>query len=210
MTGARRIGAGWSWALAIAAMVPTAARAQEPVAAEGPAPVCNRRGSIHRLFHHSAHTLQDKFIGYPETFQEPPLGAYINEQFATQISKADVHRFTLYRTDFLPGTNEFSPIGASRFNIMLTRIPSWPGRITIEWTPDQPGVDRSRQAAVLVALQRVGRPVVAERVTIGPSPYPGMMGIEATNNYTNTINRTHAAASGFALPPAESASSGVR
>ena len=29
------------------------------------------------------------FIGYPDTFIEPPLGYYINQQFAVQVSKAD-------------------------------------------------------------------------------------------------------------------------
>ena len=77
-------------------------------------------------------------IGYPENFVEPPLGHYVNEQFTVQVAKADPHRFTLYRSDFLPGTSQFSPIGASRFNIMATRMPGWLGPITIEWTPDQP------------------------------------------------------------------------
>ena len=83
-------------------------------------------------------------IGYPENFVEPPLGHYINEQFTVQVAKADPHRFTLYHTDFLPGTNQFSPIGASRFNIMATRIPGWLGPITIEWTPEQPELAQSR------------------------------------------------------------------
>ncbi len=90
------------------------------------------------MFHHTAHTLEDKVIGYPDAFAEPPLGYYINRQLALQVAKADVHRFTLYRSDFLPGTNLFSPAGASRFNIMYARIPGWQGPLTVEWTPEQP------------------------------------------------------------------------
>jgi hypothetical protein len=203
--------AWWACALLFAGLVPAQTRAQSPDdSTSSTAPVCTRQGPIHRLLHHSAHTLQDTFIGYPETFREPPLGSYINEQFAVQVSKADAHRFTFYRTDFLPGTNQFSPVGASRFNIMLTRIPSWPGPVTVEWTPDQPGVDLSRRQAVLAVLERVGRPIVAERVIIGPSPYPGMSGIEAANNYGNMVIRSQTAAPNFTLPPNESASSGVR
>ena len=37
-------------------------------------PVCNRRGRLHRMFHHTAHTVQDKLVGYPDNFVEPPLG----------------------------------------------------------------------------------------------------------------------------------------
>jgi hypothetical protein len=202
--------AWWSCAVLLAALAPGKTRAQTPDNSTDSTPVCTRTGPIHRLFHHSAHTLQDKFVGYPDTFKEPPLGSFVNEQFAVQVAKADPHRFTLYRTDFLPGTNQFSPIGASRFNIMLPRISSWPGPITVEWTPDLPGLAESRRLAVLATLQRLGRPIVAERVTIGPSPYPGMMGVEASNNYTNTIMRTQNAATTFALPPSESSASGVR
>jgi hypothetical protein len=93
---------------------------------------------------------------------------------------------------------------------MFTRIQGWPGPITVEWTPDQPGVDQSRRQVVLATLERLGRPIIAERVTIGPSPYPGAMGIEAANNFTNTIVRSQTAAANFPLSPTESASTGVR
>lgn len=202
--------AWWSCAVLLASLAAGETRAQTPDDSTDSTPVCTRTGPIHRLFHHSAHTLQDKLVGYPDTFKEPPLGSFVNEQFAMQVAKADVHRFTLYRTDFLPGTNQFSPTGASRFNIMLRGTSSWPGPITVEWTPDLPGLAESRRLAVLATLQRLGRPIVAERVTIGPSPYPGMMGVEASNNFTNTILRTQSAAPTFALPPIESAASGAR
>jgi hypothetical protein len=172
-------------------------------------PVCNRRGRIHRLFHHSAHTLQDKFVGYPDTFIEPPLGYYSSEQFAVQVAKADTHRFTLYRSDFLPGTSLFSPTGASRFNIMSTRIPVWMGPITVEWTPEQPALAEQRRQALLETMQRAGRPLLADRVVIGPSPYPGAMGVDAANNTGNIIQRNTAAAAVFALSPTETAASGV-
>ena len=142
------------------------------------------------MFHHTAHTLQDKFIGYPETFVEPPLGYYINQQFAVQVAKADTHRFTLYHTDFLPGTDRFSPIGASRFNLMYTRLADWSGPIFVEWTPDQPELAESRRQAILATLAAAGQPMLADRVVIGPSPYPGAMGVDAANNFANTIIRS--------------------
>jgi hypothetical protein len=191
-------------------MVPAIVRAQPPQDPAGQPAVCTRRGPIHRLFHHSAHTVQDKMIGYPEAFVEPPLGYYITEQFTIQVAKADPHRFMLYRSDFLPGTNQFSPIGASRFNIMFARLPGWVGPVGVEWTPDQPALAEARRQAVLATLAQAGQPIVASRVVIAPSPYPGAMGVEATNNFTNTINRNLQAPLGFALPPAESASQGVR
>ena len=200
---------GWS-CIASALALPAAAQAQVPVEYNGQAVACSRQGRLHRLFHHSAHTIEDKFIGYPENFVEPPLGAYINEQFAVQVAKADRHRFTLYRSDFLPGTNLFSPAGASRYNIMATRMPGWVGPITIEWTPEQPALAQAHRQAIVERLIKAGQPIVADRVVIAPSPYPGAMGIEATNNLNNTIVRSQQAATNFPLSPTESAASGVR
>jgi hypothetical protein len=183
--------------------------AQAPEAPASAQPLCSRRGRIHRMFHHVGHTAQDKFVGYPETFIEPPLGYYYNEQFAVQVAKADTHRFTLYRSDFLPGTTLFSPSGASRFNIMSTRIPGWMGPITVEWTPEQPALAEQRRGALLLSMQQAGRPILADRVVIGPSPYPGAMGVEAVNNIGNTILRSHSAAAVFPLTPTETAATGV-
>ena len=132
-----------------------------PVLAQAPAepasaqPLCSRRGRIHRMFHHVGHTAQDKFVGYPETFIEPPLGYYSTSSSAVQVAKADTHRFTLYRSDFLPGTTLFSPSGASRFNIMSTRIPGWMGPITVEWTPD--AARAGRTAPPSLARRRCSR-----------------------------------------------------
>ncbi len=210
--------ARWSWIAGILLLSPSPAPAQTPAEPQGQplaeplsqAPACNRRGRLHRLFHHSAHTLQDKFIGYPENFAEPPLGYYIKEQFAVQVTKADPHRFTLYRSDFLPGTNLFSPVGASRYNIMATRMPGWVGPITVEWTPEQPELAGVRRQAIVDLLRKSGQPILADRVVVGPSPYPGEIGIEATNNFNNMVTRSQMSAPGFVLPPTESASQGVR
>src|SRR5262245_21387504 len=112
-------GASWFGAVVLAGMMVPGAADQPPDTAAGPpgVSVCHRRGRLHRMFHHTAHTLEDKFIGDPDAFIEPPLGAYVKRQFAVQVAKADPHRSTLYHSDFLPGTDRFSPIGASRFNL---------------------------------------------------------------------------------------------
>lgn len=212
--------ARWSWAAVITTAVACDAAAQppaEPVAAAEPvatapptAQACTRRGRLHRMFHHTAHTLQDDFIGYPPTFVEPPLGAYVNRQLAVQVSKADVHRFTVYQTDFLPGTDRFSPTGASRFNLMYGRLPAWAGPIFVEWTPDQPELAESRRRAILATMASAGTPIPPERVVIGPSPYPGAFGTEAAGHYNNAIFRSETAIQAFPPPPTESARMGVR
>ena len=152
------------------------------------APGLRANGLLPSLVHHSAHTLHDKLIGYPENFIEPPLGYYVREQMTMQVAKADPHRFTLYRTDFLPGTDRFSPTGASRFNLMYSRLHGWLGPVTVEWTPDEPGLAEARRQVVLATLQTAGRPIIPERVVIGPSPYPGSHAASRpVNNFNNMI-----------------------
>jgi len=199
----------WSCVTMILGLTPAGARAQEPADDTPPPGVCTRQGKLHRLIHHSAHTVQDKFVGYPDTFKEPPLGYYVTEQLTVQVAKADTHRFTLYRSDFLPGTSVFSPSGASRFNIMYARFPSWLGPIAVEWTPEQPELAQSRRQAILDTMRKAGQPTLAQRVVIIPSPYPGAVGVEASNNFSNTVIRGQIAAPAFPLPPVASADSGV-
>ncbi len=176
-----------------------AASAQQPGDYPAPPQANEQKGLLHRWLHHSAATLQDKMIGYPERFIEPPLGFYVKEQMTMQVAKADPHRFTLYRTDFLPGTDRFSPVGAYRFNLMYSRLGGWPGPVIVEWTPDEPGLAESRRRAVLLTMQTAGRPMVPERVVIGPSAYPGAMGIESANHLNTAIVRGQQAA--IAYPP---------
>lgn len=195
----------WSSAAMATCMIAASVWAQPPTVSPGPSQACDRGGPLHRLIHHSAHTVHDKLIGYPENFIEPPLGFYVREQFALQTAKADPHRFTLYKSDFLPGTNRFSPTGASRFNLMFTRVPGWLGPIIVEWSPDQPGLAESRRQAVLATFQRAGQPILPERVVIGPSPYPGAMGVESVNFYNNVWTRSAAAGASYPLTPANAA-----
>lgn len=198
-----------SLAAIAAAILAGEAGAQSPAPPAGP-PVYPRRGRLHRIWHHTAHTLQDDFIGYPNTFIEPPLGSYVARQFSVQVAKADTHRFTVYQSDFLPGTDLFSPIGASRFNLMYARLAGWPGPIVVEWTPDRPELAQQRRKAILTTLAAAGHPMAEDRVVISPSPYPGAFGTIATNNYNNLILRSQAASAAYPPPPTFSAQMGLR
>ena len=59
-------------------------------------------------------------------------------------------------------------------------------------------------------LQQSGQPIIPERVVVGPSPYPGGLGIEPANFYHNMTIRSQMASPAFSLPPSESAAMGVR
>ncbi|WP_148596058.1 hypothetical protein [Aquisphaera giovannonii] len=209
MTKDRNRFAWWAAAATVSGLIAGGVAAQPP---EVPSPPggkagcqCNR--PLHRMFHHTAHTLHDRFIGYPDAFIEPPLGAYMHEQMAMQVAKADAHRFTLYRSDFLPGTDRFSPTGASRFNLMFARTESALSPILIEWTPDQPGLADARRQAVLATYQRAGRPIDPSRVVLGPSPYPGGMGTEASQTFGSVLMRSQQGQYTYPLSPSVGANS---
>lgn len=193
----------WSGAAMVTGLVAggVLAKAQPPDDPAGPPQAYEHKGLLHRWFHHTAATLQDKMIGYPDRFIEPPLGSYVKEQMTLQVAKADPHRFILYRTDFLPGTDCFSPVGAYRFNLMYSRLPGWLGPVVVEWTPDEPGLAEARRQAVLAIMQTAGCPIVPERVVIGPAPYPGAMGAEAGNNFPTILVRSQQAATVYPPTP---------
>ncbi len=151
-------------------------------------------------------TFRDTFIGRPNDFAEPPVGFYIREQFSLMRMKADHHRFMLYRSDFLVGTDQLSLAGASRFNLMASRLPGWLGPVVIEWVPENPGLAEARRAAVVAMLQKTGRPVIPERVLIGPSPFPGTLGADANTYYNVMLSRDQQAPT--QLPPSPVSSSG--
>ena len=126
------------------------------------------------------------------------------ENFSLMRAKADPHRFTLYRSDFLDGSDRLSPTGAARFNLMAMRLPGWLGPVVVEWSPDEPGLAEARRTAVVAALQGAGLPVVPERVVVGPSVYPGGMGEDAVNYHNIMISRDRGAPAGYTLTPTSS------
>ena len=213
---------GSAGGVAAGVVLAAGAWAQDPEPAAGPVPaptpsptvsaLPTRRadcepGPFQRARGHVWRALRHNFIGYPEEFVEPPIGFYNREIVAVMKAKADPHRFTMYRSDFLAGTSRLSPNGAMRFNLIATRLQTTALPVVIEWSPDQPGLAEARRAAVLAMLQGGGLPVVPERVVIGPSNYPGLLGTDAANNYSAMSSRYGQAPTTYSLPPSSSGGS---
>jgi hypothetical protein len=152
--------------------------------------------------------LHAKFIGYPEYFAEPALGWSLYQNMGRQKNKADVHTFTLYRSDFLAGTADLSPGGARRLGYMASRLAAWPGPVVIEWTPDQPGLAEGRREAVRVALQTANLGLEPGRVIVGPSAYRGITGPDAGNNHDALIFRNYTAPRQYSVSPTSTAEFG--
>lgn len=144
---------------------------------------------------------KDKMCGYGEYFAQPPLGFVRDEVITMQVAKADGHKYTLYRSDFLPGTAKLSPAGASRMNQMAGKLGSWLGPIIVEWTPEDPALGEARKAQIITQFQGAGLPVVPERVVVGPTAAPGLDGVEADANYQAMQRRYSQAPMTFGLPP---------
>ena len=197
-----------SGVLVASAWAQAPAPAPVPAGYQPPPPkvVCEE-GPVRRAAGHTWRAIQNNFVGYPEEFIEPPLGFYKREIFSVMKAKADPHRFTLYKTDFLAGTSRLSPNGATRFNLIANRLRTTPLPVIIEGSPDQPGLAESRQAAVFALLQGTGLPVIPERVVIAPSIYPGLLGTDAANNYNAMSSRYGQAPTSYSLPPSSSGGS---
>lgn len=166
-------------------------------------------GRIRRALRHAGRAIQANAIGYPKYFDEPPPGYYIHKQYQRMAANVNPHRFTVYRSDFLPGTIAFSPVGASRFNIMASRLAQWQGPVMIEWSPDEPELAEARRAAVVGIFQRAQLPITPERVVIAPSPFPGMLGSDAANNYSIMILRDRQAPSLYTTSPTSASGFGA-
>lgn len=172
-------------------------------------PQVERVGGIGGAFRHAGRAIQAHAVGYPKYFVEPPPGYFINVHYKRMAANANPHRFTVYRSDFLPGTSAFSPVGASRFNLMASRLGQWQGPVMIEWSPDEPGLAEQRRAAVVGIFQRARLPITPERVVIAPPPFPGAMGVDADNTIKILISRDQRAPNQYTVSPSSASGFGA-
>ncbi len=179
------------------------ALAQVPVPPTGPVttPHYKSKGPLHRVAARWSHKVHEHFIGDPALFVEPPLGYSVYETFGLMKAKADLHDFTLYRSDFVANTTQLSTGGAERLNRMVRRLDYWLGPILIEWTPETPTLAEERKAAVYNLMASASLPVVQERITVGPSPYHGINGDDAGLSHPIMIQRDARATALYPIPP---------
>jgi hypothetical protein len=182
--------------------------AAEGVQAQEPVSPPRKIGPIRRAFRHVARTVHEDFIGDPDLFAEPPLGAPLNETIGLMRAKAAPHYFTLYRSDFLVDSTALSPSGLARMSRICGGLRGWLGPVVVEPTLDRPGLAESRRAAVVALLNEAGHPVGLERVVIAPAVGPGALGTDAANNYQILITRDQAAPTQFSVTPTASTSPG--
>lgn len=118
-------------------------------------------------------------MGYPEEFEEPPLGASLYAHDKTQIANGEAARMVLYRYDFEEGRDQLNRRGMDQLAKIAALLPGNFFPVVIEPTASQPELDESRRQAVLHELNLGRFPVPAERVTVGRPIAAGLSGQEA-------------------------------
>lgn len=132
---------------------------------------------------------QGKVLGYPEDFRPRPLGASVYDTARTMVANGEAARLTLYRYDFVPGTETLSPAGLDQLARLAPQFAASPYPLIVERTPGDPALAEARRLAVLAALEANVGPVPPDRVLVGEARAHGMAGINAQILGANAIDR---------------------
>ena len=130
------------------------------------------------------------FLGFPEEFEAPPLGASVYAFGRAQVANAEVAQLVLYRADFIEGSGTLNPRGRDQLARIALLLPRSFCPVIIEPTLCAPELDQVRLLEVVSELGRCGFAVPPQRVVIGPPPAVGLSGVEAGMIYNNLLNQT--------------------
>jgi hypothetical protein len=134
--------------------------------------------------------LLDRFFGYCEEFDAPPLGHWLNMHMNTQIANGIAARMMLYNYDFVCGKDMLNLRGSDRLKQLGDWLMTQPYPLVIERTPHRPALAESRRLTVLNQLAAAGYNVAPQRVVIGPGAFGQLSGVEAELSYQNLLEQT--------------------
>jgi hypothetical protein len=129
-------------------------------------------------------------LGYPEDFDQPPLGHSVNQHYVIHVQNGEAARMVLYQYDFVGCTAVLNPRGKQQLAKMAAMLSHNPFPIVIEHTPYAPTLGEARRQAVMAELAQAPFPVPPERVVVGPPIANGLAGVEAERVYSNLLQRT--------------------
>jgi hypothetical protein len=130
------------------------------------------------------------WLGFPEYFKGPPLGASVFQANQAQVANGDAARMTLYHYDFDPDGEHLTLRGRDRLVQIVATMPSNGFPLIIERTPANPALAEKRRLVVLNELAHGPFPVPDERVLIGIPLPNGLSGREAVLIYGNLLSQT--------------------
>ena len=123
---------------------------------------------------------QYKWWGYPEEFEELPLGMHLEAARNVQIAKGQAARMVLYDYDFVEGSDKLNSRGQRQLYKIGTLMACNGSPIIVEWGQDTPKLDQARRLMVMGMLSSNGFAVSPERVQVGSPLAVGLRGVEAT------------------------------
>ena len=173
-----------------------------PVSAP-PACTCGNKHGVSRWWWHRTRCkrdLQECAIGYPEEFNEWPLGQALYAQGRTQVDNGIAARMVFYDYDFEQGSGKLNLKGRDKLNDVIARLPTTFFPVIIERTPQTPALEVARQTTVLEELAKGPFPVPPQRVVVGRPISNGLSGQESPLIYANLLGQT-AARGGFGGSP---------
>jgi hypothetical protein len=138
--------------------------------------------------------LQDCALGYPEEFNEWPLGSSLYAHGRTQVANGNAARMVFYHYDFVEGSPQLNVRGRDKLARLAKVLPTSFCPVVIERSPETPGLDEARRGTVLAGIAESPFPVPAERVVIGPPIAAGMAGFESIIVYGSQLGALQAGA----------------
>ncbi len=126
--------------------------------------VIERRSALSRWWHYRAKPhMQYSHWGYPEFFEEMPLGSSVRAHECAQIAMGLKERLVLYQYDFHENSTWLNRQGQQRLNDLAAAFPHWAQyRLVIEATPDYPPLAIARRNHVMHLLESSNVPARVE------------------------------------------------
>ncbi len=151
---------------------------------------CGDRHGVSRWWWHRTQCkrqLQEWALGFPEEFNEWPLGSSLYAHGRTLVANGSAARMVFYHYDFVDGSAQLNVRGRDKLAKISQLLPATFFPVVIERTPATPGLDVQRRATVLAALSDSRFPIPPERLVIGPPIAHGLMGVEADVLFYNQL-----------------------
>ncbi|MBV9126216.1 MAG: hypothetical protein JO112_22940 [Planctomycetes bacterium] len=134
--------------------------------------------------------LQECFLGVPEAYDLPPLGASVYASATTQVANAEAAGMVLYHYDFIDGSPQLNFRGKERLHQIAALLPETSCPLIIEWNPCAASLDQARRMMVYNELTQGPFPVPLERVIVGPPIAHGLNGMDASLINRNLLLNT--------------------
>jgi hypothetical protein len=149
-----------------------------------------RVGAISRWHRRCKARAQQAYWGYPEEFQDAPLGAMVQQHASVCIANGQSARMVLRQFDFVPGTSQLKTRGRNQ----LAKIADWtrmnPAPVYVAPTADDPELNEARRRTVFRELAELGCPISYAQVVIGVPAGSGLSGNEGIMIQRNLNSQT--------------------